>query len=236
MLVHLKECEDECMQSFPENKKTLSSQALKFAGILVGLGVFVYGVLGLWERYQVTNDFESVVLSPEIVTVSTDEPDESFVDSECFVDDLSAEIPIQIQIPSLEIDGCVQQVGIDQYGAIAVPSNIHLAGWFVDSVIPGNEGVSIIDGHVQGRYRDAIFADLSQISVGEEVIITSNDGTSQTFEVLEAASHLTEEAEEVLLSQRDDSPQQLTLITCSGRLGVNDVFEERFIVKAQLVN
>lgn len=40
---------------------------------------------------------------------------------------------------------------------MAVPNNIHMAGWFMDSVRPGQMGLSIIDGHVDGRRETAIF-------------------------------------------------------------------------------
>ena len=51
----------------------------------------------------------------------------------------------------ISIDAYLQNVGVDQNNQIAVPNNIHIAGWFVDSVRPGENGLSVIDGHVDGR-------------------------------------------------------------------------------------
>ena len=51
----------------------------------------------------------------------------------------------------ISIDAYLQNVGVDQNNQIAVPNNIHIAGWFVDSVRTGENGLSIIDGRVDGR-------------------------------------------------------------------------------------
>src|SRR5262245_48002539 len=87
---------------------------------------------------------------PQVVTYSTDQPDENEPPKDYNWSGTATD-PKKIIIPSIGVDAFVQQVGVDQKKQIAVPDNIHMVGWFINSVRPGQKGLSIIDGHVNGR-------------------------------------------------------------------------------------
>ena len=58
-----------------------------------------------------------------------------------------------------------------------MPNNIHTAGWFVDSVRTGENGLSIIDGRVDGRAaNEGVFANLEKLREGDELMIEMGDG------------------------------------------------------------
>lgn len=89
----------------------------------------------------------------EVITYSTDSPDEEKPNDSYVWRGLPTD-PKYIDMPSINASGYVQSVGKDQYSAVAVPNNIHMGGWFVDMALPGQPGLSIIDGHVTGRKND----------------------------------------------------------------------------------
>lgn len=200
--------------------------------LVVAVGLISYGVWGLWQRYQVTHK-PNVKITAEIITRSTATPEET--KPPC---DESYQVPggapRQIEIPSQSIQGCIQRVGTDQNGAIAVPNNVHLAGWYVNSVLPGEPGVSLIDGHVLGRYGDAIFKDLWLVREGDKVRVQLADLSWREFEVIEVLDLSIEETEQKMLEQKEGVAHQLTLITCTGAFDSDtQTYDRRVVVRAE---
>jgi len=125
--------------------------------------------------------------------------------------------PKKITISSLGVDALIQNVGIDQNSEIAVPNNIHIAGWFVDSVRPGDRGLSIIDGHVNGQTNDnGVCKKLPDLKPGDKIPITFGDDSIVSFEVHSNQSVVTADAATILYSQIPEIEKQLNLITCTG--------------------
>lgn len=154
------------------------------------------------------------MVEAEIITYSTDQPEEEIPES--FEWAGNSFDPKYIEIPSLIIEGYIQKVGVDQNNQIAVPNNVLMAGWFVDSVLPGQKGLSIIDGHVDGLTTSGIFRNLQNIKVEDTYIIKTGEGNELKFRVKDVVTVRTEEAAEVLFSQKQGITHQLNLITCSG--------------------
>ena len=209
---------------------------LLLLGAAIAIAFISFGGWQLWLRYQATHN-PSVAISTEIITHSTDSPDETKPTQAC-ADYRAAEFdPERLSIPSLGVEGCIQNVGIDQFGAVAVPTNIHVAGWYINSVRPGESGVSIIDGHINGNFtNDGIFQHLDQLRPGEVVTITRGNGAVLRYEVTSVQSVALEQAAEALFSKETSIKSQLNLITCGGRW--NDKikqFDHRIIVTSKLV-
>ncbi len=169
----------------------------------------------------------------QTITYSTDTPDENPPGKD-FVWKGGANDPKYIELPTIKAGGYLQNVGVDQKKAVAVPNNIHMAGWFIDTVRPGEKGNSIIDGHVNGRKNDGIFKNLIKLKKGDTVSVEFGDGRKKSFEVDEVVSVKTAEAASVLFSQKPGITNQLTLITCGGVFNrqINQ-YEERVIAIAQ---
>lgn len=188
---------------------------LKRPNILVIFGLLFLISFALVYFNSSENGSQSTV-DTEIITYSTDEPSET-KPSTLFNWRGNANDPKKIVIESVGIEGFVQNVGIDQNNQIAVPNNVHKAGWFVDTVRPGEKGLSIIDGHIDGRTsNDAIFKNLPNVSVGDEVKIMFGDNSIKVFSIVSKTEAPTNEIAEVLYSQIPGINSQLNLITCVG--------------------
>lgn len=203
--------------------------------LLIAVGLLAYSLSGLWQRHEATTKPQSKTVSAKPITQSTDRPDETPPIAPCRSYMTAANHPKEIKISSVGISGCIQQVGIDQNEAVAVPTNIHLAGWFTGSVPPGEKGISLIDGHVLGRYNDAIFGSLKDISKGDSIEITRRDGKELRFQVADVATYSEKEAAIKMLEQLPDSERQLTLVTCTGSYDQKSkTYDKRVVVRAHL--
>ncbi len=168
----------------------------------------------------------------EVITHSVDNPSEAAVSASYSVPDNR---PLEITIAKRGIQGKVQNVGVDQHGAIAAPNNVNLAGWFVDSVLPGQKGLSIIDGHVDGISQKGIFHDLSKVQQGDEVTIAFGGGTTYTYSVFKVQSVKSEDATKVLFEQDPTVKSQLNIITCTGTYDKTaKTYNQRVVVYAKL--
>ncbi len=211
-------------------------------GILIGvilavaLLLIAYGVLGFWQWYQATHD-SNPTIPTEVVTVSTASPSETPPTQACLDYKTADTQPRLIEIPSIGASGCVQRVGVDQDNNIAVPTNIHVAGWYVNSPSPGEEGVSLIDGHVLGRYADAIFVKLEDLKANDMVRVQRGDMSWLEFTVVDVARYPVEEVMGHLFQPLDGVKSQLTLITCTGTFDSHSqTYDERVVVRAQLTS
>lgn len=200
--------------------------------MVLALGLLVFGLYGLWQNYSATHG-TAKPLTTDVVTETLDDPEETKPDCSSF--SVPATQPRLISIPSLGINGCIQRVGIDQHGAITAPNNVHVAGWYINSVLPGQPGVGLIDGHVSGRYAAGIFKRLPQVVKDSEISVEFGDGASKSFKVTEVLTVSVEEADVELLEQTEGVESQLTLITCTGRFNAQtQQYEQRTIVRASL--
>ena len=168
-----------------------------------------------------------------VVTESIAAPEETRPTEACANYKVADAQPRKIEIDAVNVSACIQRVGLDQNNSIAVPSNIHLAGWYIDSPAPGKPGVSIIDGHVSGRYNDAVFVKLASVKENDSVRIQMGDMSWINYKVLSVGSYDLNGAGEALFKQLPSVDKQLTLITCGGKYdSQNQTYDKRVIVRA----
>lgn len=215
-------------------RRILSKRTL----LSVASGVVAIGLIGtstymLLQRYSATHK-PSGPPSTQIITHSTNTPDESVPTAGAY--NVAPDQPKTIDIPSLGIQGYIQKVGVDQNKQVGVPSNVHYAGWFVDSVKPGDTGLSIIDGHVGARYTQAIFKELSNLKKMDQFTVEYGDGTSRTFEVVEKRELPVDETASFLFHKDPGIVAQLNLITCGGNLDKQSgTYDKRVVVVSKRV-
>lgn len=171
---------------------------------------------------------------PKVVTYSTDQPSETPPKAD---DWQGGQLdPKRILIPTLSVDGLIQRVGVDQNKQIAVPTNIHMAGWFVDTVRPGQKGLSIIDGHVDGRRANGIFLRLELLEKDDEIRVEMGDGSVKRYAVIKVVSVPAKEAPNFLFSQEPGVSSQLNLVTCGGQFDKQkQAYADRVIISAKLL-
>lgn len=220
------------MKSIQTTKRLTLGWAALFC---IGIALLLYAGVELWRWYGASHNPNPIITTEEI-THSVDEPDETPPVEACAAYTVPATQPRQIEIPAIGVSGCIQRVGIDQNGAIAVPNNIHLAGWYTKSAVPGGEGVSLIDGHVLGRYNDAIFANLNSVQPGDTIRIQMGDLEWREFAVLSRDIYTIEQTASEQLRQVEDAEHQLTLITCGGNwLPAEQTYDQRIVVRSKLI-
>ncbi|HYH74592.1 MAG TPA: class F sortase [Candidatus Saccharimonadales bacterium] len=212
---------------------TLLTKRWFLPGAIVLVAAAAASIIYLTQRSPAAN---TPVSKPNIITVSTDNPSETKPPKDGYAWRGRPAEPKYIQLPSIKVEGHVQHVGIDQHKAVAVPNNVHIAGWFVDSVQPGDTGLSIIDGHVDGRREAGIFKDLASMQKDDTFTVTLGNDSTRTFKVVKVSRVKTADAPSVLFSQEPEVARQLNLITCGGTFDrASKSYDERIIVAAALV-
>lgn len=219
----------------PKKPKRLS-WLFHFILLVLGLGLIGYSAFRIWDWYAHTHGTSRPPNPHKIITVSTTTPDEKPV-AQGAVYDVSADQPRQITIPSIATEGFIQPVGNDQHNQVGVPTNIHFAGWYVNSVKPGEPGLSIIDGHVSSRYGTALFIKLNSLRQNDAVQVQFGDGSLRHFQVVEKRELPEQDTARFLLTKRDDIDRQLNLVTCGGSFNrKSDQYNNRIIIVTKRVD
>jgi len=171
------------------------------------------------------------------VTEDTDSPSEVQVSSKVATDyKVPADQPRSISIPSISASGLVEMVGLTKDNAVAVPSSIYFAGWYTNSVAPGEPGLSIIDGHVSGRYNPGIFKSIKSLKTNDEISVEFGDKSIRKFQVVSVTIVPETKAAQILFKKQNSIPKQLNLITCGGKFDKKtQSYADRVIVVAKLV-
>lgn len=172
-----------------------------------------------------------------ISTAAAGSPSEAPIDVGTTDYNVGSDMPRLIRMPSIKAEGFVQQVGVDaKINQMATPSSIHMAGWYINSVKPGDDGLSIMDGHVSGYYSPGIFKDIKKLHANETFLIENGDHSTRTFKVVRVSSYPLEEAAKQLFIRDPSIKQQLNLITCGGAFNkATQQYQERVIVVAERV-
>jgi hypothetical protein len=123
--------------------------------------------------------------------------------------------PVAVHLPTLGISSDLLPLGLDDAGALEVPEDAHLAGWWTGGADPGERGPSVIVGHVDSHDGPGIFADLHELAPGDRVVVTREDGTAVHFDV-ERLEHHPKGAFPTEAVYGDTDGPELRLITCSG--------------------
>lgn len=143
--------------------------------------------------------------------------------------------PKLISIPKISVYSYIQNVGTIS-NAVGVPTNINLAGWYNGSVLPGQKGLSIIDGHVSGKYNPAIFKNLNKLNKNDLLEIKFGDNSTKKFIITSTNTYSTKDANYWLFQKDEKIDKQLNLITCAGKYITSDkTFDQRVIVSARVL-
>lgn len=215
------------------------SQGLKWVKNKKLLAVIVVSILlaGVSLFLLLKDNIKSNTPKEEpLITYSTDTPDESKPSADNYNWRGSADEPKKIRINKLSVDAYIQKAGVDQNKKVAVPNNVHLAGWFADSVKPGQNGLSIVAGHVSGRGTDGVFKKLDSLQNGDEFEVELGNGDIKKYRVINTRQVKETESAQYLFNQDPKVLSQLNLITCGGNFNSsNNQYDDRVIISAELI-
>jgi sortase (surface protein transpeptidase) len=132
---------------------------------------------------------------------------------------VAASVPTTIDIPSIGVHSAVVPIGKASDGTLAVPQpgpNLNKAAWYKQSVTPGQDGPSIIEGHIDSIYGPSVFYKLGALRPGDKITVIRADHSTVQFTVdgvRSYASHADFPTATVYGSELNRST--LRLITCS---------------------
>jgi hypothetical protein len=91
--------------------------------------------------------------------------------------------PVSVDIPALEANGPVVAVGVNEADELDIPPDARTLVWYRHGPTPGASGSAVIAGHLNWKGVEGIFADLASTPLGEQVLVTYDDGSTQAFTV-----------------------------------------------------
>lgn len=126
--------------------------------------------------------------------------------------------PIHVSVPAVEVALPVQPSGLRDDGQMQVPPHAGTAGWYRLGVAPGaRTGTAVIAAHVDSVASAGLgpFSRLGDVAVGDEVVVTADDGVVHRYAVTDV---LALPKTEVRWSEvfTDDGRHRLALVTCGG--------------------
>jgi len=144
--------------------------------------------------------------------------------------------PAKIEINSIGVEAPIDVMGVTEDNSIEAPTNMANAGWFNGSVLPGEEGTTIIDGHMGGNIVPGVFTYLENVEIGDSIKVVSKDGeiTNYVIRKTKTFDRNSQEFDELYETVGDGNG--LNLITCTGGwLPSAQTYDSRLIVYAEQV-
>jgi Sortase domain len=125
--------------------------------------------------------------------------------------------PVRIEIPVLHVSAPVAPLGLSADGTVQVPplANHNLAGWYDRSVTPGQDGSSVILGHVDSATGISVFFYIKTLRPGNEIEIIRADGSTAIFTV-DGVQKVTKATFPTTGIYSNVSYPSVRLITCGG--------------------
>ena len=143
--------------------------------------------------------------------------------------------PAHLRIPSIKVDSKIIDVGITSKGNMATPSNFTDVGWFKYGTSPGETGSAVMAGHVNdGINFPAVFANLNNVKVGDDVYVDTIGGSPIHFVVTNIQTYDFNAPTEAIFNQNNG--KFLKLITCAGVwMDQYKTHDKRLVVTAELI-
>jgi sortase (surface protein transpeptidase) len=122
--------------------------------------------------------------------------------------------PIRVEIPAIDVNAELRPIGLHDDGSMEVPP-FGLAGWYRLGPRPGEPGPAVIVAHVDSHQGPDVFFRLRELSPGDEVKVSHEDGTWSRFVVQSGEQQLKEELPVDRIWNKTRDPV-LRLVTCGG--------------------
>ncbi len=214
-----------------------SAPIIRLLAYTTAAGLLIYaGYLGFFYwRAQHTGDR---VPGNSIITYTTMTPSERATPSPTMADayKVPANQPRAIALPSINTSGFIQRVDRDNQGRMATPTNVAFAAWYVKSSLPGQPGLSIINGHVSGRYKPGIFKNIQKLQKNDAIRIQLGDLSWIEYRVTDTTIHDASDTK-ALFNRNSDVTSELHLVTCGGTYNkINKSYDKRVLVTAALLS
>ena len=138
--------------------------------------------------------------------------------------------PVWMYIPALGVDAAIQDTGTNAKGTSMdiAPSGSVISWWRVSS-IPGNKGNAIFGSHNRWNGSNGQLFSLDTLSVGDEMEIVYDDGSSLTFRLESVFVYVLATAPaDIIMDLTGDA--RVTIITCKAPFNPNTGTSDNRIV------
>lgn len=144
--------------------------------------------------------------------------------------------PLHIIIPAMSVNTTVEHVGKDAQGNMDVPKDANNVAWYELGYKPGENGNAVIAGHLDTKTGPAIFYNLNQLKVGDEITVATNLNKKLVFTVVNKQIYKANNFP-VLTVFGTASEPLLNLITCTGVFDrTTEHYLDRVVVITKLKN
>jgi hypothetical protein len=125
--------------------------------------------------------------------------------------------PVRLTVPDARVAADVVPVGVAASGALQLPDDPRVVGWWSSGAVPGaDEGSTVLAAHVDAAGVGAgPMSRVLRVPVGTSVEVTTADGATLGYVVVERRSYAKSGGLPADLF-RADGPPRLVLITCGG--------------------
>jgi hypothetical protein len=125
--------------------------------------------------------------------------------------------PVRVTVPDVAVAAEVVPVGVDESGALELPDDPRVLGWWSSGAVPGaGEGSTVLAAHVDAAGVGAgPMSRVLRAPLGTPVEVTTADGATVRYTVVERRSYTKADGLPAELF-RADGPPRLVLITCGG--------------------
>jgi sortase A len=140
----------------------------------------------------------------------------------------------RLVIPKIGVNAGVVTLSVDKDGVMQDPKGPKDVAWYDFSQKPGWSGNAVFAGHVDYvNYGPAVFWNLRNLEMGDEVKIVLSDGTEYSYHVISEAAYSSDEAPVQDIVGPTDS-EVVTIITCNGTFNTKTrEYDKRLIVRAE---
>jgi sortase (surface protein transpeptidase) len=152
--------------------------------LVVGLILVVVGVLVVVHALTGPAQLPPSAAQQIPVTVKTTSPQAP--DPKTVAAAIAPSTPTRIEIPAIGVDAPIMLVGQNGDGTVQVPplDNHNLAAWYDKSVTPGQDGSSVILGHVDTYQGPSVFYNIKNLHRGDVIDVVRADGSTAVFSVI----------------------------------------------------
>jgi LPXTG-site transpeptidase (sortase) family protein len=151
---------------------------------------------------------------------------------------VAATKPRVVTIPKIGVKARILPEGVAKDGSLAAPGNVHDAGWYTASSLPGQAGAMLLDGHVSSWTTNGVFYNLKKLVAGDTISVERGDGKVYQYKVVKSQSYDANSVDmQAAVTPVVPGMPGLNLITCTGKVkpGTSE-FSERLIVFTKQVN
>jgi hypothetical protein len=121
----------------------------------------------------------------------------------------------EVRLPSLGVGSALVDLDVGADGVLVPPADPDVAGWYRRGAVPGQQGPTVIAGHVDSQTGPAVFFRLDELAPGDPVEVSRSDGTSFDYRVVSVESH-PKDAFPTALVYGPAPGSVLRLVTCGG--------------------